>query len=211
MDSEYSTSNFGGQDELCVKLGYFSIRESYFFFPFTNKPNNLIKAEIQFYIWSYDSDWWFAHCNICIIEDTTWGELTMNWINKPSHGEKIANLTVNKRFWYDDGYYKIDITNYITSRNNISLCVYGADVSYTHSFIIYSRELSPNKVPDYGDYPKLIWTYTDDDDDDDDDDKEEDTLEALMKEIPGYNIVIFIGSICGLAMILTRRIKTNKQ
>ena len=207
VDSGDPTSNFGGQDNLWVGWWYGDAMEAYFYFPFTNKPSSYFKAVIQISIWGVSKT---TPCNACIIEDTTWGEYTMNWLNKPSHGVNIE--AQNEGLVTQDAYYLIDVTNYVVSRNNISICIYCRDPLLDDWIYIDSRE-----EPSYAkeDRPRLIWYYTVSDDDDDngggDGDKDEDSLEAILKEIPSYNIFIIIGSVCGLSIILARRIKTIKK
>lgn len=80
----------------------------------------------------------------------TWDEYTITWMNKPEHREIITTFAVA-----EGKIYKIDITNYIEGRDNISICLNASDY-YQNGYVqghscegAYSSE----------DYPQLIWTY----------------------------------------------------
>jgi len=143
-------------------------------------PANYIRTTIQIYAWGITTT---TPCNVCIIEDKTWGEFSMTWSNRPAHGEVIANGLVSS-----ERYYLIDVTDYVESRNNISICIYCTDPFLDDWIYIDSRE-----SPFAEDRPRLIWTYivsevvvADDGDDDDDDDKE-------AEEIPLITLIGIIG------------------
>ncbi|KKK62388.1 hypothetical protein LCGC14_3004840, partial [marine sediment metagenome] len=77
VNSGDGLSNFGGQD---YALGgyYFGgdIVEAYFFFNFSDKPLNYIKAEISLDFWSVSQT---MNVSICLIEED-WDEYSMTWI-----------------------------------------------------------------------------------------------------------------------------------
>ncbi len=52
----------------------------------------------------------------------SWDELTITWLNKPAHREVISTFTVA-----EGKIYKIDVTDYIAGRDNISICLNASD------------------------------------------------------------------------------------
>ena len=146
-------SNFGGQD---YALGGFyfgsDIVEAYFFFNFSDKPITYTKAEISLDFWSVSQT---MNVSICLIEED-WDEYSMNWINKPSKGAEITSMIITQ-----SDIYTINVTNYITGRNNLSICVYIKVENYVNDyFYITSREGFYSWAPE--DAPQIIWTYPED-------------------------------------------------
>ncbi len=194
VDSDDPSANFGGQDWLYVGKDFLGdLHESYFNFSFSNKPSNWIKAEISLHIWSVDQT---MDVDVYLITES-WNELTMNWINKPSKNVKITTLQLTTSFIR----YSINVSNYISGKTNISICV-------SYNILVDDYVLIDSREEDLGyswygeDSPKLIWTYPyvssgDDDDDDDDDDDE-----SLLESIPGYDTLIMSGCILGIVTIL---------
>ncbi len=143
-------SNFGGQD---YALGGFyfgsDIVEAYFFFNFSDKPSTYTKADISLDFWSVSQT---TNVSICLIEEE-WEEYSMMWINKPLKGAEITSMIITQ-----DDIYTINVTNYITGRNNLSICVYVKVENYVNDyFYITSREGFYSWAPE--DAPQLIWTY----------------------------------------------------
>ena len=134
MDSE-PTNNYGNSEHLYVSgIGY--IGEAYIHFSFTNIPEDWITAEINIQIFSGPT----SPFNVMIYNITEeWDEYTLNWNNKPSHGEIIANLLINDIS--DD--IVVDISNYIMG-DGIDICL---KTLQSINLYLYSREgLYPPKV-----------------------------------------------------------------
>jgi len=149
IDTGSPGANYGGVDNLYTGIDYSSdLHESYFYFNFSNKPTNYKKAEISLDIWGVSKT---VYLNICLIEES-WDEYNMTWLNKPTHGEHITTLLVPS-----SNIYKIDVTNYIEGRNNISICLYTGDYLMDDYVYITSREGYYSWAPE--DAPQLIWTY----------------------------------------------------
>ncbi len=156
VNSYEGLSNYGGQD-YALSGFYFTgdILEAYFYFNFTDKPADFTKAEISLDFWGVSETMNFT---VSLINDD-WGELSMNWINKPvTKGDLITHLVVT-----GSGINKIDITNLISSHTNISICVYLEVDNYVDDYVyITSREGYYSWAPE--DAPQLIWTYPEDTD-----------------------------------------------
>ena len=116
IDTANPLSNYGGVSNL--KSGFsisYDIREAYFHFNFSDKPENVTKAELSLDIWGVYQT---MDLTMSII-DESWGELTMDWMSKPAHGQTIGPLVATS-----SDIYKIDITSLLTARTET--------VSYTH-------------------------------------------------------------------------------
>lgn len=148
VNSYDPSSNYGGEDYALA--GFYAevyIVESYFYFTFSDKPNNFTKAEISLYCGDASQ---IKNVSICLIEEH-WDEYSMNWTNKPIKGSEITSLLIDQT-----DIYKFDVTDYITGRNNLSICVYIKNENYVEdNVIILSREgfFSQESAP------QLIWTY----------------------------------------------------
>ncbi len=143
------TSNYGGQDWLKAGFGYTKSNElkSYLYFNFTDKPVDWTKSEIFFDIWSIEQT---INLTFCLINES-WNEYNITWQNKPQKEEIITNLIVGQ-----SGSYKIDVSEYIEGRNNISICAYVDISNYISDYVI----ISSREDYSYSDHPKLIWTYS---------------------------------------------------
>ena len=149
IDTGNPTSNYGGVKYLMAGFSMLSnIRETYFYFDFSNKSPSFTKAEISLDFWGVSQ---IMNFTVCLIEEE-WDELTMTWVTgRPSKGQVIEYLIVSS-----DDIYTIDITSLIAGRANISICVYIDSENYVNDYVyIYSRE---GYFYDE-DAPQLIWTY----------------------------------------------------
>ena len=150
VDSGNPTANYGGVNYLMTGFSIFGdVREAYFYFNFSDKPSNFIKAEISLLFWSVSQTMNFT---VCLIEEE-WNELTMTWVsNRPSKGQVLDNILISST-----NIYTIDITSLVARQINFSICVYIEIDNYVDDYAyITSRE---------GDYltdnaPQLIWTFT---------------------------------------------------
>ena len=150
VNSDDPLSNFGGQNY--VFSGFYwggDIVEAYFFFNFSDKPSTYTKAEISLDFWGVSQT---MNVSIVLIEEE-WDEYLMIWINKPTKGTEIISMIITQ-----SDIYTINMTNYITGRNNLSICVYIKVENYVSDyFYITSREGFYSWAPE--DAPQLIWTY----------------------------------------------------
>lgn len=146
----YPDSNNGGKSYL-IFGNQFGWNEAYLHFNFSGKPTGWTKAEISIDIY-YISETF--NVTVSLITDS-WDELTINWANKPNHGEVITTFTVatNK-------IYKVDVTEYIAGRDNISICLYASDYLQGGYVQARSQEGRSSSSPEKN--PQLIWTYPDD-------------------------------------------------
>ncbi|MHA1689081.1 MAG: CBM96 family carbohydrate-binding protein [Promethearchaeota archaeon] len=205
VDSGNPSSNYGGKDWILFGNHFSDFTQAYFAFNLSEKPTDWIKAEISIDCY-YVSETFKA--TVSLINDD-WGELTINWMNKPEHGEIITTLTIS-----EEKIYYIDVSDYIAGRNNISICINASD--YTQNG--YVQATSSEGYYLEKDAPQIIWTRESDDngindgenslgggsaDDNDDqtennanEDEEKESGETAL-EIPGYNI-IYLLSIAGI-------------
>ena len=143
-------SNFGNLT--LVRVGYLgdSIYIAYFHFDLSDKPKNFFKAEISL----HPSKFYIGETvtfSIGSIEEN-WDELSMTWMNKPNSSEKITSFLATGAVWLPT--YEIDITDYVTGKTNISVCVY-IDNYVDDWYLFCTREhtIYPS------DRPLLILTY----------------------------------------------------
>jgi len=146
VSSYYPTSNYGGASWLIFGKYILGWREAYLFFNFSDKPTSWNSAEISIDMYSVSETF---NVTVSLINDT-WDEYTINWINKPVHREVITTFTVAQ-----GNIYKINITDYIDGRNNISICLNASDYLQTGYVQGSSREGAYFSE----DSPQLIWTY----------------------------------------------------
>lgn len=149
VDTANPTSNYGGVSYLMTGFGLFGdIREAYFYFNFSDKPQSYIRAEISLEFWGVSQT---MNYTICLIEES-WNEYSMTWLNKPDKGEVIDNIMVTT-----DTIYKIDVTSLISGRNNISICVYVEIENFVED---YSYITSKEGFYIDEDAPQLQWVFT---------------------------------------------------
>lgn len=149
VDTGNAISNYGGVSYLMAGFSILSdIREAYFYFGFSDKPDSFTKAEISLDFWGVSQTMNFT---VVLIEEE-WDEFTMTWVtDKPSKGQVIDYILVTS-----SSIYTVDITSLIAGRTNISICVYIEFDNYVNDYAyIYSRE---GYIFD-DDAPQLIWTY----------------------------------------------------
>ena len=121
------------------------------------------------------------------IIDESWDELTMDWMNKPAHGQTIGPLVATS-----SDIYKIDITSLLTARTEISICV-----NMTFDDIVDDYVYITSREGYYltSDAPQIIWTYL----------ETVPTAPDPGGEIPSYNIFIIIGIIGVIGFFLKKK------
>ncbi len=146
VDSYSPTSNNGGKDWLIFGDYILGWNEAYLYFNFSDKPAGWTKAEISIDMYSVSETF---DVTASLINDT-WDEYTIDWLNKPEHGEIITTFTVA-----EGKVYTIDVTNYIEG-DGISICFNASDYLQTGYVQARAREGDMGSLfPG----PKLIWTY----------------------------------------------------
>ncbi len=118
--------------------------EAYIHFNLTNKPSNLIKAELTLYIWSVE-----VTTNYTLsTTDENWDEMTIIWSNKPALLQTLGEITVSA-----NDTYKIDLTSLINASTTISFCISkSAGDVFEDVISIASRNRAFDK-------PRIVWTY----------------------------------------------------
>ncbi len=186
INEAFPTSNYGGDINLYCGYGYlgYYIKETYFHFSFSDKPTNITKAELSLDIWAVTQT---MVLTMCII-DVGWDEYTMDWLNKPAHGQLIGKFTVTS-----SRIYKIDLTSLLTPRVAISICVNISIDDYVDAVAyITSREGYYSS----SDAPQIIWTYL-----------------ATVSEtpaIPSYSLFIIFGIMGLIGLFLTKKISSKE-
>jgi len=139
--------NYGSEEEFWV-LWDLAIgkgkRNAYLHFPFTDKPDNVIKAEIRIYFKVH-----LGPVDIQIFTITTdWEEDTINWFNAPMGETFIKSDEIS-----ENGFYTYDVTDFIEGGDGFSIVIH--DPTYNSVFWLTgsSREGPTDQVP------RLIWTY----------------------------------------------------
>ena len=129
--------------------------EAYFYFNFTNKPINYLKAELSLYFGGKAFSGPELNLTVCLIEES-WDEQTITWNNAPSKGQVLGYFIYNNDA---AGVYKLDISNAVDGITNISVCVYMEPDNYVDNWvdISSSEEYSIQERA-----PQIIWTYIED-------------------------------------------------
>ncbi|MEX2727621.1 MAG: DNRLRE domain-containing protein [Candidatus Sigynarchaeum springense] len=121
--------------------------EAFFHFNYTGKPANLTSAVIRLYAMTYQ----YGTLRITIV-DAPWEESTLNWTNRPPGTTHITDLAVvgNPTYFY------INITDYITGRDEISIRLNATSTSPLFQVTLPTKE----QVEHLEWRPVIIWTYT---------------------------------------------------
>ena len=160
IDSNIPNNNFGDLDFTVCGWAQGEMQVSYFYFPFTNKPNNYINVSLRFYIDGvFDGmtggdtvNWTWG---ILALVDSIWNQDSITWNNQPTLGS--AELLI--AMW-SDGWMNLNMTNTLRdiedaeiSINGFSICIYPIFPSDNSFALISSTE--------YGGIwsPTLIWEY----------------------------------------------------
>jgi len=112
-DGSYANTNYGTATTMVVKadaVGY--NRNSYLRFDYhAFKDTAAASALLKLYVSGVNTD---ASRVVSVygITDTTWGEKTITWNNKPTAGTKLGSITISNQsgLWY-----QLDVTPYIQS------------------------------------------------------------------------------------------------
>ncbi|MGQ4874818.1 MAG: DUF7594 domain-containing protein [Promethearchaeia archaeon] len=182
VSSGYPTTNYGGKDWFITGYYITDFCEAYFHFSFDDKPDNWKKAEISLDFYSISET--FEISVVLITEN--WDELSITWMNKPKHAEIIQNITVA-----EEKIYKIDISDYIEGRSDISICINASNVFQTGHIQGSSRE---GYFSDE-DAPQLIWTYESESNDK--------TETSELPEIPFGNFYL-LTLILGIVLVIIK-------
>ena len=187
IDTNSPTSNYGAASNLWCGFTSSIIWEAYFHFSFSDKPENITKAELSLDIWGVTQT---MGLTLSIINES-WDELTLDWLNKPNHGQTIGRILAPS-----SDIYKYDITSLLTTRTEISICINMTTDDYANDYVfITSKEgyiLSE-------DAPKIIWTYL------------ETVPEVPELQIPGYNVLLILGMIGILGYFFIKKIDIKKS
>lgn len=142
LDQYNPDSNYGGDSSL--EIGYFiDWLEACIKFELSNKPNNVIAAELRLDFYSIEAT------TILEIYDmsSSWNELSITWNNAPPYGAFLGSFIV-----YQEAIYTIDITEEIESESGLwSICLTTNDPNW---LLVASRECYSWQEP-----PKIEFTY----------------------------------------------------
>lgn len=189
VDTTSPTANYGGASQLRCgwkvigSTGH--IMEAFFHFSFSNKPDNLTKAELSLDIWSISATMVLT-LSIC---EASWNEYTLDWFNKPTYGEIIGQIIAPT-----SDIYKFDLTFEVTARSEISICANITIDDFVDDYVlITSREGYIFSE----DAPQIIWTYQ----------EYVPPSSGSQPAIPGYNTILIVGIITIFAIFLKKIIK----
>ena len=126
--------------------------EAYFYFNFTNKPINYIKAELSLNLWGKSFPGPELNLTICLIEES-WDEQTITWNNAPSKGQVLGYFIYNNDA---GGLYKLDISSIVDGITNLSVCVYMEPDNFVDNCVDIS---SSEEYLMQEQAPQIIWTY----------------------------------------------------
>ncbi|MFX1280872.1 MAG: DNRLRE domain-containing protein [Promethearchaeota archaeon] len=142
IDDAHPSSNYGSEDSLHVATSDFiSEINTYLHFDLSGRPNNMIKTEIKISVVLTPIPFYLS----IFLVTGVWDEYLLTWNNKPSLGQKIADLIYN-----GDGDI---IINILFTGDDISICL--KTISSQDGILwAHSRE---SIFP-----PELIWTYKSD-------------------------------------------------
>lgn len=173
VQSLLNTTNNGGS--IWVLFGYdlniHEFDEAYIHFNFSDKPENWEKAEVSIDATMFGQ----FNATVSLITDS-WGEGTITWANKPTHGEVITTFEVT-----GTAFYRFDISNYIQG-DNISICINASNSYEKSGYVMATSREGHGAGLHIG--PRLIWTY-----------------EVATPFIEGYNLYIFLGLIVVIGII----------
>lgn len=155
---EYYDRSLPTSSKLQVGCHYISFPEpqweSYFFFNFSDRPENITKAEIRISLVRPDvlNPYNFS-IDVYLIEEY-WNQFDIKWSNRPNRSDFIRNFDTEYITDGNHDYLLFDITKY-ANRNNISICLTPSldRIDADNHVYLYSREYF------YGAYkPRVIWT-----------------------------------------------------
>jgi len=142
LDQYNPDTNYGGDPSL--EIGYFvGWLEACIKFDLSNKPNNVITAELNLDFYSIEAS------TILEIYDmsSSWNELSITWNNAPPYGAYLESFIV-----YQEEIYVIDITEHIESESGFwSICLTANEANW---LFLASKECYSWQEP-----PKISFTY----------------------------------------------------
>lgn len=119
-DGSYASTNYGAETTMVVKsdaTGY--NRNSYMKFDYHSFTDTaVVSALLELYVSGVNTD---ATRTISVygITDTTWGEMTINWNNKPTAGTLLGTFSVSNQ---TGQWYQFDVTSYIQGNMTAKKC-----------------------------------------------------------------------------------------
>ncbi len=141
VDASNPAKNYGSLSQLQVK-NQTNERKSYFTFDL-NSVNSLNNAKLKVY--AYFSRTGNQPLALSPVSNTAWTETSITWNNKPSYGNIISIININKTAMY----YIFDITNYAKSEFSSGRKILSFEIHSTKSSdgVIYinSKESAINK------------------------------------------------------------------
>jgi len=169
VSSNAPTLNYGTNLYIDVGFatGFTHNFTAYFSFSLSNLPGVFLGAEISLRIVA-DNETVRKVFEVYLIE-TSWNEREITYNNRPSLGAFMTYFNVTT-----DGIYSLDVSDFVSGRNTLSICLLPVNTTYDESIQINSRENAFYN-------PELTWTY---------DDTENPTLKIVI-------VVIVIASVLG--------------
>lgn len=158
VDSEHTTSNYGGADYLYARFWDYTyiadVREnSYLMFNLTrfSPSSEMSSASLRLYAWSAWSP--TAHVGVHQCSGTAWNEITINWLNAPSFSPSASDIVAVplEYTWYSWNVTSL-VNNALGSMLTLVLSV--EDIGDSYSTAFYSKEGWQNN-------PELVIEFKD--------------------------------------------------
>jgi hypothetical protein len=110
QDGSSAGSNFGSNAQLVVKTDSVGFdRDAYLKLDLTSAP---AASRVVLRLWGATEIAGSVNIGVFAIANTTWGESTITWNNRPPLGAALANVTVSGTTF---GYYELDVSAYAKS------------------------------------------------------------------------------------------------
>lgn len=150
VDSGCPSFNYGDKYWLSVGLSIDEdLEEAYFRFSLEDEPHSLVKALISLNIGDYGGIDKTIHLNVILVEND-WEEMTLNWTNRPAQIEIIDTIEVS-----EDDIYKVEITDYLKDREELSICVNMSNIIEDEDVLIDSKDFQSDAEDEKA--PRIIW------------------------------------------------------
>ncbi|GAG58121.1 unnamed protein product [marine sediment metagenome] len=115
--------NYGSEEEFWVIWDLAVLkgkRTAFLHFPFTDKPDNVIKVEIRIYFEIHIGPVDFQIFTV----NVDWGEDTINWFNAP-----IGETFILKDEISENGFYTFDVTDFIQGEDGFSILIHDPTIN----------------------------------------------------------------------------------
>ena len=158
VDSDHNASNYGGAVYLYANFWDYTYiadvrRNSYLMFNLTrfSPLGEISSASLRLYAWSAWSP--TAHVGVHQCSDTTWNEITINWLNAPSFSPSASDTVAVP---FQDTWYSWNVTSLVNNAlgSKLTLVLSVEDIGDSFSTAFNSKE-------DFQNNPELAIEFKD--------------------------------------------------